>query len=459
MTSSGQSNPAGSGLRAHLGSIAHLLTGNMANAAIMLVSVGIAARALGPDQYGVMVLVLAFGRTVERLVRFESWQPIIKFAADVGEQQAQDGSDEGTADETARRRLSRLYCYGLLLDIGSALAAAAIIVMAGGLGGPLLGLDTQHRDLVAVYAIAIALNITGMPTASLRFSGRFRTIAYATTLSSVLRIALAFVGLWAGGGLMAFIVIWTAAQVFGAMFFLWLGFRALAEQGIPSPLRAGVRGLREEFPAFLPFAWSTNVSTALRTLTTEADALLVGALAGAAPAGFYHIAKRIAKVALQVGSMTQAVLYPDMARMWARGQVRALREMTARVQLVLGLAGGACLLGAAVLGRPVIGLALGHDYLPSFPLLLAQLVAVIFLMHGAPSRSALLAMDRPGAVLNLALVGTVVFFAVSVVLIPQLGAMGAVCGQIALAAVTGIGMDLVWRHEITARAGHFPETG
>ena len=94
--------------------------------------------------------------------------------------------------------------------------------------------------------------------------------------------------------------------------------RVIRKKGIPNPLRANPFGLKDRFPGFMSFAWSTNVSGTLRTLTQEADTLLVSAFAGTAWAGFYHIAKRIAKVAQQVGSMMQTVVYPDMARMWAQ---------------------------------------------------------------------------------------------------------------------------------------------
>ena len=64
------------GFRARITSIGHLLSGSFMNAGIMLLSVAIAARTLGPYSYGIMVLVLTFGRTVERILRFESWLEI-----------------------------------------------------------------------------------------------------------------------------------------------------------------------------------------------------------------------------------------------------------------------------------------------------------------------------------------------------------------------------------------------
>ena len=68
-------------LRPRLISIGHLISGNGANAVIMAVSTIIAARTLGPAAYGTLALILTIGRVSERVLRFESWQPLIRFAA------------------------------------------------------------------------------------------------------------------------------------------------------------------------------------------------------------------------------------------------------------------------------------------------------------------------------------------------------------------------------------------
>src|SRR3546814_1743703 len=88
-----------------------------------------------------MVLVLSYNRVVERILRFESWQPLIRFAV----------------EEEARgspRRMQRLYCYGLMLDMGAAAVAAFSAVGLAWLFGPLFGLQPLHVELVALYSVA-----------------------------------------------------------------------------------------------------------------------------------------------------------------------------------------------------------------------------------------------------------------------------------------------------------------
>jgi O-antigen/teichoic acid export membrane protein len=416
-----------------LKNILHLVSGSSGNAILMLVSTTIAARTLGPAAYGVLALVLTVGRLSERLLRFESWQPLIRFAA----------SEEIAND---KQRMSELYLYGLFLDVGTALLAAILTVVMGYALMHVIGLQPEHMPLVAIYALAIATNIRGVPTAALRFDGQFRTLAYVQMISSLLRLGLAAAGLYFGFSLLQFVIIWTVSQIMDSLLFFWLGMRVIRKQGIPSPLRANPRGLTERFPGFMSFAWSTNISSTLRTMTQEADTLLVSAFAGTTWAGFYHIAKRIAKVAQQVGAMMQAVVYPDMARMWAQLEFATFKSTVMRVQAVLALAGLTFLAAFWLLGQWIMHVAFGPEFVDAYPLLIAQLFAVVLIMHAAPSRSALLAMNRPSFVLWVAVASTALFFFTAWVTMPIFGALGANFAHIAFAALTAVAMDIaMWR--------------
>jgi len=184
--------------------------------------------------------------------------------------------------------MSQLSLFGLVLDVlGTLIAALIAIILAFGFAS-LINLESSHVWLVAIYSIAIALNVRGMPTAALRLDGSFRTLAYFQLVSSILRVILAFACLYIGVGILGFMIVWTLAQALDSLLMVWLGFRALRRNKIPNPLRADFRTLRQNFPGFLGFAWSTNLSSTLRTMTQEADTLLVGPFSGTPAAGHYR---------------------------------------------------------------------------------------------------------------------------------------------------------------------------
>ncbi|UOR15183.1 lipopolysaccharide biosynthesis protein [Qipengyuania aquimaris] len=436
---SGDGQPLRDLIKSRIASIGHLLTGSFGVALLMFASISLAARALGPAEFGAMVLILAVGRVSERLVRFESWQPLIRYVA-----QEEIGGDAES--------LSRLYAFGLLLDICSALLAAVLAIAAAFVLGELIGLESDQVGLVTIYALAIAMNIRGMPSAALRMAGQFRTLAYIQGVSGALRLVGTVILLLRGDGLTSFVVLWTGAQIFDALLFNLAGFRSLRQSGVPNPLTASWRGLREQYPGFLKFAFSTNVSSMLRTLTHEVDTLLVGALVGPSGAGLYYLARRIAKVAQQAGALIQTVVYPDMARIWAGSAWRNMRKIAGSVQLVLAAMALASILAVFLAGKPILLFAFGSEFEALFPLLLAQLVAVGLILHAAPARSALLAMNRPTLVLWVAAASTALFLAVALFAIPRIGPMGATVAHIAFGLLTAICLDIAMWRTFGARA-------
>ncbi|MDF1833360.1 MAG: lipopolysaccharide biosynthesis protein [Alteraurantiacibacter sp. bin_em_oilr2.035] len=415
-------------------SILHLMTGNSANSALMLLATIIAARALAPENYGVMVLVLAIGRVCERLVRFESWQPLVRFVAE---------EEERGADPD---RIASLYRFGLLLDISSALAAALLAIGSAYLLSGLFGIAESQRWLILIYACAVAVNIRGMPSAVLRLAGRFKSLAYIQLFANTSRLALAVACYFADAGLMAFIIVWTVAQMFDSILFTCYGLWVLHKAGTPSPLLASSRGLTARFPGFLKFAFSTNLSSMLRTMTHEADTLLVGTFAGPAMAGLYHLAKRIAKLALQISDLVQTVAYPDLSRMWSNDNVSEFKKMVLALQILLLGVGVAVFLSLLLLAKPAIMFFFGAEYTGIYPLLLGQVIAVAFMMHASPSRAAMLAMNEPGYVLMVACISSLAFFGVAFAAMPHIGALGAVAAHITFAALTALFLDVAfWR--------------
>ncbi len=410
----------------------HLLTGSVAVAVVMALSTIVAARALGPEAFGIFALVLTIGRICEKLIRFESWQPLIRF-----------GSQEEI--ESDPKAMGELFLLGLLLDFGCAFLAAGVMLAGGLLILPLIGLETSQFYLLMIFAPAIALNIRGTPTAAMRMAGQFKLLAYFQLFAATLRLAMGAVAWAANADLPTFMAIWTIAQLIDTAVFGFLGARAIGLLKIANPLRAGVSGLTTRFPGFMSFAWSTNASSALRTLTHEADTLLVSALAGPTSAGIYHLAKRFAKVAQQVATHVQTVLYPDLARMWARKRFGDVRAVKAKVQLVLGAIGVLIIVGVAVVGERGIKWLFGSDYGMVYPLLLTQLAAVTLIMIGAPTRSSLLAMNRPGIVLSIAITATITFFAVASFSIPMAGPIGANFAHIGFSAIMLCGMEIAFR--------------
>ncbi len=421
-------------LRRRFINIGHLLSGNGVNGLIALIGVALTARSLGPVEYGILALVISYVRVFDRLMRFESWQPLIKYAANV----AQDGRDR-------LEQLRMLFAFGLRLDVSACFAATLLASLVAILFAPLLGLEHTHILLVIINSATLLFNISGMPTAVLRLAGRFRTIAYVQVTGSILRVILCAVGWWFHGGLLFFIWAWTISQIVSSLLFLAISLIELKRQGISALFRAPMRGITHRFPGIMGFAWSSSLSTSIRTSSMELDVLIVGALSDPRSAGLYFVAKQVAKVVQQVCAQVQAVLYPDVARLWAIGSFGSFRRAVLQVQIILDIFAVGAIATLVAGGRWLIELTVGRAFAETFPLLLVQMVALAFTMHAAPLRSALLAMGEQRAVLHIVLWSTLAFQLIALLLVPRIGAMGANIAHVCLAFSSAIAMERVLR--------------
>lgn len=342
--------------------------------------------------------------------------------------------------------MARLYGYGVLLDMSTAALSALLLILIAAILPPIFGIHSIPLNAAAIYSLAMLTKVIGAPGAALRLDSRFRAVAYSQIVTNVLRTILAALCLWWDAGLIGFMLAWTVAEVAYNFYFIWLGQQSLRRQGVPFPLSVSLKGLKQDFPDFLSFAWTTNLSTALRTLTHEADELMVGAIAGQGAAGMYNLAKRIAKMGQQIAGQVQTVLYPELARMWRNGNRAVFRGTIFNTQLLLSGTGMAIAVMTWFLGEWLLRVGPGAQYVAAFPLLMSQVIAVLFIMHSAPGRSALLAMGQPQLVLHVFALSTVLFYAVAVPGVLYFGPIGASIAHIVLAVVTAVLLDMGWAY-------------
>lgn len=416
------------------------MTGNLAGSAIALIAVAISARTLGPHDYGILALVITFARAVERLVSFQSWQPMIRYGA---------GMDPLTNADAQRA----LFKFGLLLDAAAAVAAWLIAVACLFAAMRFFGWSTPVVHIALAYCTVLLFNLSGMPTAVLRLAGRYRAAAYGQVVSSIVRLGLCAGAAWLGYGLWEFALIWMATQILGSLVFLGTGFLQLRRQGLTGMLRTPLTGVAARFPGIWQFTWSANLSLTLRSSANQLDTLMVGALAGPSAAGLYHIAKQLGKMAQQVGTQVQAVLYPDVAKLWAAQALSEFRRAVVQMEVMLAAFGLVGLAVVALLAEPALRLFAGPAFAPAASLLIVQMVAVVLVISGTAAHSALLAMGQAKQALGVVVIATLAFHATLLVLVPRIGPMGANIAHIVLGLVWVTGLAILFRRALVADPG------
>lgn len=402
--------------------VLHLLTGSTATLALTLLSIALVARMLHPAVYGVFAMILTLGQACERLLSFQSWQPLIRHGASIDMEQ----------DQTSYFALLK---FGWLLDISGSIAAWAIASLLAVAGHVLMGISAQTLGYTLLFLTSLLFNFNGVSTAIFRLCDQYRIIARIQVFNALLRLVCVAAAYMAGSGLLQIVIIWTVTQIIGSLINFVVAVRLLPGNGWRGFLAARTKGVNSRFPGLWRFAIGANLSLTLWSSAQQVDTLIVGWLADPASAGLFHIAKRISRVVQQVGSQVESVVYPDLSRLAAAGQKRAFVRVLLQTEAMLAGFGLCCFLVILTAGGPLMRLAAGPNFAGAVPLLTVQILAVTLTISGAASRAGLLALGDQKAVLRTVMACTFAFYLSVFPLIPRFGAMGANLAHLAFAAV------------------------
>ncbi|UVO49840.1 oligosaccharide flippase family protein [Sphingomonas sp. SUN019] len=424
------------GTRSRLVNIGHLLTGNAANIVIGLPAIILTARALGPASYGVLALILTYAQVIKRIADFQVWQPLIRFGASL------DVMDD-------REKLMALLKYGVLFDLCSSVGSW-LFAMLGILAAiELFDLPRETVAMIAIYATVLLFNINGSPTAILRMANKYRTIAYVQLIAGVLKLLLCGAAYLAGAGVLTFVCIWALTDSLAPLLVTAAAGMALRRQRLHRFYRADLKGLFTRFPGLWRFTWSANFSGTLWSSAQMMDTLLVGWLTDPASAGLYYFAKRIARLGQQAAAQVQAVVYPDITRLWAAARYDAFRRLVMQTELIVAGFGLLLFAASVVLGARIIAWTAGPEFGGAAPLLIVQSFALMLTMSGTVMRSALLAMGRAGAVLLIVAVATLAFQVTAIGLLPVMGPMGANVAHVVLGVIWLMGLGIAFRRALS----------
>jgi O-antigen/teichoic acid export membrane protein len=417
--------------------VGHLLTGTAATLVITFISVGLVARALGPASYGILALILTLGQACERLLSFQSWQPLIRYGATL------DFDGDG-------KDLASLFKFGLLLDLGGSVIAWAIASLLTLASHWALNVSFANVALALIFMLSLLFNLNGVATAIFRLSDRYRTVARLQVVSALIRLGFVALAFWMDAGLLSFVVVWAITQALGSLINFAAAFWLVRRRGLPNLMTAPVRGINQRFPGLWRFSWGSNISLTLWSSAQQVDTLIVGWLADPASAGLFHIAKRVSRVVQQIGSQVEAVVYPDLSRLAAAGERTKFIRLLIQTEAILALFGASCFIAVLLAGEALMRLAAGPFFARAAPLLAVQILAVALTISGAASRAGLLALGKQPAVLRTIMASTLTFYCVAPPLVLTIGAMGANIAHLLFGAVWLSGLTLHLRRALAA---------
>ena len=375
---------AASGLVSRIyANLVRLLGGKAASAVLGLGYMVIATHALGPVDYGVLVLVHGFAMTVGGIVEFPGWHAIVRYGA------------QALAEDDHPRMLRLLRFAGMVEAAGGICSILAAAILAP-IIGPALGWSQTAIAFAIPYSFAVLASIRATPAGYLQLLGRFDLLGLHNIVPPAVRLIGAGIAAYFHLGLKAFLVAWLIAAL-AEWIAMWVLGIVAVRRTLRNPVLLGsARGAIAENPGLWRFMLAANADVTLTELAARIAPLFVGWILGPAAAGLYAVAQRATVVIQQPAQIMGQAAYAELARLVASGGTGAqLRSALLRCAGVAIAVATPVLLILAFFGRQIAVALGGHAFAGAASLILLLAIARTAWLVAPPASSALTALGRP----------------------------------------------------------------
>jgi O-antigen/teichoic acid export membrane protein len=418
-----------------------MLGGKGVSAVLSLVYLAIVTRSLGLEAFGQFTLALGIGQAVASFVAFHSWQIIVRY----GMPHLHAGRHEA---------LARLVRFTTLLDLGSAMVGAVLVVAGVLLLGAHFGWTRDFQAEAMLFSVVLVLSMHWTPIGILRLHDRFATAELCDALTPIVRFlgaivvwltepsVIRYLGVWALAELVTAVAYWAAAVRFG-------GVRWRLDE------RLRWRTLTQDNEGLASYTATTNLSSSLDLGGRQIAVLLVGLIVTPAAAGGFRLAQQLAQAMAKLSQLLARAIFPELVRSRASPDGAEGFDRLFRRTVRMTATGAAIVFVALLLiGRPVLDLIAGAEFRDVYPvlLLLGSAAAIDFAAVGF--EPAVVALGRPGLALKLRFVSTAALLALMITLPRWFGAIGA---GLAILAGSIVSFVLLWRivrTRLTVRAAN-----
>ena len=285
-----------------------LVLGQYGDAALGLAATAATAHLLGPADFGLVALAMAYPELVIAVLAIKSSSVTTRYLATL------------RADQRLEE-MGAVCKIGIGLDTGAYLLAFVIVMLSSGVVADVFYGAPGLASLMMLYALSLPL-LGPVPTAHavLSVTGRFGWLGVIQVGESALRLVLTVARIARGDGVAGAIIAAVAAQSSAAIAWTVMAWWALSEDGVVAWWRAPVKRvawLRRELGATM--GWNYLMVT-LRGLMSQLPLMWLGRVRGPEEAGYFRLATTIVTTAGYVEGALGRVVSPILAaRMHGEG--------------------------------------------------------------------------------------------------------------------------------------------
>lgn len=357
-----------------------LLGGRAAGGVLGFATTLLAARALGLEAFGLLLLIHAFAGSVCSVTRLQSWQPLLQFGSAAFE------AGDGAAFQPLLR-----HC--MLLDGAGAMAGAGIGLPLAWAAGAALGWG-GHGAAAMLYVTSVLFMNTGSALGLMRLADRFGTAAMADTAGAAVRLLGTLAGMLLHWGLPAFLAIWYLSTIAAFSIDALAMRRIMLGTAVTQNFSLKAARWWSRRPGIWKFTLATSANQTLIDLASKIGILLVGGAIGPANAALFRVTAQIGQALSEPAQLLNVSLYPEFVKLHDGRDVPGMRRIVRRVFRGLAVFSILALAIAGWLGPWLLSTLLRVHHPGMLPLLLIMTAAAVLDIWDVPLEPLLAALGR-----------------------------------------------------------------
>lgn len=384
----------------------------------------ILTRTLGVAGFGEFMVIVGAIQVLTAVLKLQTWQAVVQYGVPyllAGQHQA----------------FRKLSAQNFWIEFLGGLAACGALWLMLPYGASQFGWSNTTEQAIMGYGVIVFLSVRSTPTGILRAQDRFGGNAFGDAIIPIVRFAGALVLFVTAPSMTGFLIVWGLSE-FVSFVVMWL--MVWQHHDSVHPLRDDaaitiVPPSRQEFVAFLLF---TNLAYLVSVIRERLVVVIVGFFVGPSAAGLFRLADQIANSLNRLAEVFARPLFAELSRLFAIGQSRESRALFWRSLRVSAISGGVLFIGLLLLGKNIIALISGPEYLAAYPILLLLGAATIISLAGLGLEPLLQAAGRARNALIARVAGLIALGLLLAVFLPTFGTIGAAWVMLISAILTSI---------------------
>lgn len=429
------------GLRGRMISNTGMLAGARLISAVMGVATLIlAARVLSDNvAFGTLLFVHAYMLFFSEIASFQIWQTLIRFGAD--ELKARNAD-----------RLGSLIKTGIVIDFIAAILAFLLAVSlfnffiwAQSLMGETPQLSSgetldpiQMKSYVFAYCTVILFRQINVAIGVFRLFDQFFILAMRALVMPSIRLGGVLIAALQGWGLTELLIIWFVASLASYLVLQIFAAIELTKRRLWRAVRYADFCRSKAFPGLYAFIIKTNIDSTLTAAKANFPSLAIMLIFGPALLAVYKIAEEISRLLSRAITLFNQVLFPELSRMAADLDMKALARVTVRAAFGIGFVGFALSAVVLIFGVDLVKGAFDESFENAPLLAVMLLVASSLIGIATPFYTALYVLFRPGTAIWVRIIGLTSFVVLFFLLSDQFGLF-----SIGWAAIAGALIEII----------------